>query len=221
MQFPQPTYHALISRTNFQLQNMRTSGGLSKIALFILLCAAADVACLKLKAKLDIVRSHNSYRAGVKPEAANMLNMTWYEPASRTAQSWASKCKRLTHDDSSNRVDSKFGNCGQNIFISSAPMGWQAAVKAWYSEVSKFTFGSADNKFEEIGHYTQVVWAQTHKVGCGLAKCTDAKGIFFNYICNYCPAGNIVGQINTPYIKGTKCSGCPNSCLPNGLCAKK
>ncbi|XP_065353312.1 cysteine-rich secretory protein 2-like isoform X2 [Cloeon dipterum] len=196
---------------------------LDKVYLLLefIIFAFGTIDCLKLKAKVEIVRSHNKYRAGVKPEAADMLNMTWYEPASRTAQSWASQCKRLQHDDNSNRVDSKLGACGQNIFIASAAMGWPMAVKAWYSEVSKFTYGSSSNVFHEIGHYTQLVWAKTYKVGCGLAKCSDNKGTFYNYICNYCPAGNMQGSINTPYQKGSKCSACPGSCLPNGLCVKK
>jgi cysteine-rich secretory protein 1/2/3 len=95
---------------------------------------------------------------------------------------------RLKHDENSARVDSKFGQCGQNIFISTAQTRWPAAVKAWHSEVSMFTYGGTKNDFSAVGHYTQVVWAKTHKVGCGFARCQDAKGVFFNYVCNYCPA---------------------------------
>jgi len=117
-----------------------------------------------------------------------IFRQTWYEPASKTAQYWASQCVRLQHDDNSARTDKKFGGCGQNIFISSGQTTWPVAIQAWHSEVSKFTFGSASNVFHEVGHYTQMVWAKTHKVGCGFAKCKDAKGVFFNYVCNYCPA---------------------------------
>jgi cysteine-rich secretory protein 1/2/3 len=116
------------------------------------------------------------------------FTQTWYEPASKTAQYWASQCKRLQHDDNASRKDQKFGSCGQNIYIASAAMGWPAAIKAWHSEVAQFTYGSTKNVFAEVGHYTQLVWSQTHKVGCGFAKCKDGKGVFYNYICNYCPA---------------------------------
>jgi hypothetical protein len=41
-----------------------------------------------------------------------------------------------------------------------------------------------------VGHYTQLVWATTHKVGCGFHKC-DHGGVkgkpYYSYVCNYCP----------------------------------
>ena len=44
----------------------------------------------------------------------------------------------------------------------------------------------------EIGHYTQLVWDASHKVGCGMGRCHMAKkdgGLreYFLYVCNYCP----------------------------------
>jgi len=43
----------------------------------------------------------------------------------------------------------------------------------------------------EIGHYTQMVWATTHLVGCGVSHCTGGKGPlgkdFYMYVCNYAP----------------------------------
>ncbi|CAB3379530.1 Hypothetical predicted protein [Cloeon dipterum] len=190
------------------------------VKLLIYLCVAFSplISGLSDGERSDIVNSHNGYRANVRPEAADMLDMTYHAAAEKTAQSWASQCKKLTHDSFANMKDSKYGYCGQNIFVSSAQMPWTKAVEAWHSEVSQFTYNSTQNNFADIGHYTQVVWATSHKVGCGYAKCRDARGVFHNYVCNYCPAGNFQGQINTPYKQGKKCSACPESCLPNGLC---
>ena len=47
----------------------------------------------------------------------------------------------------------------------------------------------------EIGHYTQLVWDATHRVGCGVERCHMAaaeggRGAlreYFLYVCNYCP----------------------------------
>ena len=43
----------------------------------------------------------------------------------------------------------------------------------------------------EIGHYTQLVWDATHRVGCGVQRCHMAAGTkrqeYFLYVCNYCP----------------------------------
>ena len=75
------------------------------------------------------------------------------------------------------------------------------ATKTWFLEKHNFTYGSHRNSLFEVGHYTQMVWAATHKVGCGFAKCplkqykrhenkhyqTKHAKYFYNYVCNYCP----------------------------------
>lgn len=67
------------------------------------------------------------------------------------------------------------------------------AIETWWLEKKDFTYGKPNN-LTITGHYTQLVWAATHEVGCGIAKCyhhgnyqkTKAK-LFYNYVCNYCP----------------------------------
>ena len=43
----------------------------------------------------------------------------------------------------------------------------------------------------QVGHYTQLVWSSSHKVGCGFSKCVGSKSSpwkkYYAYICNYCP----------------------------------
>ena len=43
----------------------------------------------------------------------------------------------------------------------------------------------------KVGHYTQMVWSSSHKVGCGFTKCVGSKPLmwkkYYSYICNYCP----------------------------------
>lgn len=65
----------------------------------------------------------------------------------------------------------------------------------------------------EDGHYTQVMWSSTFKVGCGY---TEAAGT----VCNYSPAGNMGGE--SPFDEGEACSACPGThpyCV-NGLCSR-
>ena len=63
-----------------------------------------------------------------------------------------------------------------------------------------------------VGHYTQVLWSNTYKVGCGF---TPAAGT----VCNYSPGGNFPGQL--PFSIGPACSACPAShpFCSNGLCS--
>ncbi|CAG7836512.1 unnamed protein product, partial [Allacma fusca] len=58
-----------------------------------------------------------------------------------------------------------------------------------------------------LGHFTQIAWADTYKIGCGYAFYNEGKWYRKLYICNYGPAGNI---ITTPmYQRGAPCSACP------------
>ena len=57
------------------------------------------------------------------------------------------------------------------------------------------------------GHYTQMVWARTHKIGCGYSSYRGAGFIKKFIVCNYGDAGNL---LNAPmYQVGSPCSNCP------------
>ena len=49
---------------------------------------------------------------------------------------------------------------------------WSEAVTSWYSEVSMFPASSVSQyQFSpDTGHYSQLVWAATSRVGCGLTE---------------------------------------------------
>ena len=66
------------------------------------------------------------------------------------------------------------------------------AIKTWWLEKDLFSYGKdAQNNLTLVGHYTQMVWAATHKVGCGINECQMKQNgrmvTYFTYICNYCP----------------------------------
>ncbi|KAM6207454.1 cysteine-rich venom protein TEL1-like [Sarcoramphus papa] len=163
-----------------------------------------------------IVDRHNALRRGVKPTASNMLKMEWCPQAATNAQKWANRCT-LSHSPGNMRRTTV--QCGENLFMSSAPFPWPDVVQAWYDEEKDFKYGTgAKTQGAVIGHYTQVVWYNSYQIGCAVAFCRNSKYKYF-YVCQYCPMGNLRSSIQTPYKKGEPCGDCPNAC-ENGLCTK-
>ena len=69
-------------------------------------------------------------------------------------------------------------------------------VNAWYNEIKKYSFSSPGFSMS-TGHFTQVVWNSSNKLGMGLA---------FGYGRLYCvgqysPAGNYEGQYKQNVLK--------------------
>nr|XP_041570906.1 serotriflin isoform X1 [Taeniopygia guttata] len=109
--------------------------------------------------------------------------------------------------------------CGENLFMSSAPFSWSDVLQAWYNEEKNFEYGTgAKKKGAMFGHYTQMVWHNSYKIGCGFAFCSNTKYSYF-YVCQYCPAGNLISSMKTPYKEGKPCGDCPSAC-EDGLCTK-
>merc|ERR1712241_1096956 len=71
----------------------------------------------------------------------------------------------------------------------------------------------------EIGHYTQLVWADTHEVGCGFMTSVKSGNFENVLVCNYGPGGNFGGE--PLYQQGRPGSRCPSgtSKTSDGLCA--
>ena len=49
---------------------------------------------------------------------------------------------------------------------------------------------STSGHWQDVAHYTQMIWRSTTRVGCALHRSDRADFL----ICRYAPAGNVVGQ---------------------------
>jgi len=66
----------------------------------------------------------------------------------------------------------------------------------------------------KTGHYTQLVWANTDRLGCGFKSFRQGgkDEVHKLYVCNYGDSGNIVGTAAAPipiYTIGFGCDNCP------------
>lgn len=49
---------------------------------------------------------------------------------------------------------------------------------------------STTGRWQDVGHYSQIIWRSTRKVGCALGESAQ-----YDYlVCRYYPAGNVFGQ---------------------------
>jgi uncharacterized protein YkwD len=137
------------------------------------------------------INTHNKYR-----KMHQVGNVTWDTKVASKAQNWVNNCV-FGHDQNT--------NYGENIYAS-----WGAtkgdfiknAIDLWYKEVSSYDF-SHPGFSGRTGHFSQVVWRGTKKIGCGVKKCNDGMIIIS---CQYSPPGNYIGQFKEnvfPLIKNT------------------
>lgn len=138
-----------------------------------------------------ITEAHNQVRANVSPAAATPIPPLVWDPAlGDIAQAYAENCV----------FEHSKGPHGENLYAAAGKQSTPAdVVKSWADEVADYDYAS-NACTKTCGHYTQVVWADSTKLGCGVATCTENSpfGAQFPtwelWVCNYDPPGNFVGQ---------------------------
>ncbi|KAM8937852.1 LOW QUALITY PROTEIN: cysteine-rich secretory protein 1 [Lycaon pictus] len=167
----------------------------------------------------EILTVHNTLRRGVVPSASNMLKMNWSEEAAQNARVLSKQCELRESSSLKRRITNTF--CGENMHMTTYPISWSNVIKIWYNESEYFKYGEwtpMDSDIEHYTqHYTQVVWATSYLVGCGISSCPKRKLTQYLYICHYCHEGNDPAKRNEPYNAGSPCGDCPNDC-ENKLC---
>ncbi|KAL4295527.1 hypothetical protein GQ457_12G027110 [Hibiscus cannabinus] len=129
----------------------------------------------------DYLDAHNKARAAVR-----VGPMTWDNTVAAYAQNYANQriadCK-LVHSG---------GPYGENLAWSSGGLSGTAAVGLWVNEKADYDYNSNSCAAGKVcGHYTQVVWRNSVRLGCAKVRC-NSGGTFIG--CNYAPPGNVVGQ---------------------------
>eukprot|EP00731_Ephydatia_muelleri_P014208 Em0007g1518a len=148
--------------------------------------------------KQQFVDAHNALRKSVKPAATNMKTMIWNNELATIAQNYANKCI-WAHNPS--RISKTFSYVGENIYITTGTVtNYRSVVQDWYNEVANYHYSTNTCDSGKVcGHYTQVVWATSNSLGCGVKRCAKLTNLpsFKNalmVVCDYGPGGNYVGQ---------------------------
>jgi hypothetical protein len=135
--------------------------------------------------------AHNAIRCRVaRPSKKPLQPLSWSRALASDAQRYADaivrdKCN-LQHSETE-LGENLFGGTGNNTAVT--------VVERWAAEERCFRYGRIPKSCRcTCGHYTQLVWGQTERLGCGMATCADGSQV---WVCRYDPAGNYAGDM--PY----------------------
>jgi pathogenesis-related protein 1 len=131
------------------------------------------------------MKVHNDARAevGVPP-------LLWSDPLAAFAQEWADHL--ASSGTFEHRPDDQYG---ENLAGFSPPDGPDSGARLWLSEKNVYHGEkmTGDN-YQQFGHYTQMIWRKSLRVGYGMAKMPDGTWVL---VAEYDPAGNM--QDEHPY----------------------
>lgn len=118
--------------------------------------------------------------------------LVWSGELAADAQRWAD---HLASTGTFAHMDGRQSGAGENIWRGTA--GYYSTadmVDTFVDERSDYHPGrfpnvSKSGSWHNIGHYTQMIWPDTRKVGCAVSRGQGADVM----VCRYWPAGNVAG----------------------------
>jgi hypothetical protein len=136
--------------------------------------------------KDELLTAQNKYRTEV-----GLPPLVWSDDLAKSAQEWAvhlGQIKQMVHSGALGK--------GENLaFWSTGKASLTKLVDLWGAEKhffihSQFPDVSTTGVWEDVAHYTQLVWKNSTDVGCGIA--TGGGNDYL--VCQYQPQGNIFEQ---------------------------
>ena len=159
---------------------MKLAARASQLSLLLVVLLLATVSQAQ-DSPQDFVNAHNAARGqvGVGPIA---WDATLASFAQRYISGLAGDC-RMVHSG---------GPYGENLAWSSGDMAGTGAVSMWVDEKAFYDYSSNTCQPGKVcGHYTQVVWSDSLRLGCAKVRCNTGGTLIS---CNYDPPGNFIGR---------------------------
>ena len=137
-----------------------------------------------------LLEAHNRARAEVGSRP-----MQWSAELAQDAKVWANHLAatgKFEHSPDEAGVEPQ----GENLWAGT-PGAYQpeSMVGLWVAEKRDYKPGifpdnSRSGNLENVGHYTQLVWADTTQVGCSMTRGLKEEVL----VCRYSAPGNVMGQ---------------------------
>ncbi|CAK8677878.1 unnamed protein product [Clavelina lepadiformis] len=177
---------------------------------------------------------HNEFRAmigdeGEEPIPSDMRFMTWDDGLALTSLTYAKKCIWKHSHLSERKTAALSTNNGENLWTGFGDLAINFdpahGITTWFNEYKDYDFyNKTCTPGKKCGHYTQVVWAKSYKLGCAWHLCSTlvAEGDVLKdamfMVCHYAPGGNVEDE--EMYQVGERCSKCLSldTCPDDRLC---
>lgn len=154
-----------------------------------------------------LLDAHNELRrsALTPPPDPALPPMTWDSRLAAVAQEYADRCV-FAHNDARTEQYGTGDYVGENLAIAGGSTAGEstdrlrALFKLWSDEAPDYNYeANRCTDGRQCGHYTQLVWRDSRRVGCGWATCESVQGVNFPagsvlLVCNYAPGGNYRGS---------------------------
>lgn len=137
-----------------------------------------------------ILAVHNAERSRLHEP-----DLIWDDALAQEADGWAHRIADLGILE--HTPEDLIHGEGENLFMGTAgAYSLEDMITAFVEERADFAAGvfpdiARDGNWENVGHYTQIIWPQTRRVGCSLARGRDMDFL----VCRYFPAGNVIGRM--------------------------
>lgn len=150
------------------------------------------------------LKTHNEVRA-----IYGLADLTWDNYLADYAQRWANylrdkyQCQMYHRNELGILEGERYGeNLAWNwISADVAPNEFKKSPEfanlGWSKECIDYDYADGScTQGKKCGHFTQVVWKESQKVGCGVAICdgknnSEGRGRAEVWVCNYDPPGNV------------------------------
>lgn len=137
--------------------------------------------------------AHNEAR-----KAFGSAPLQWSDKLTEDARHWARQLAlentiRHSPQDARNPAGENLWMGTRGYFPASRMVGYFVDEQRYF-EAGRFPNVSNTGNWADVGHYTQIVWADTRQVGC--AKASNAQNDIL--VCRYFPSGNVMGQRIAP-----------------------
>ena len=138
-----------------------------------------------------LLAAHNRER-----DSAGIAALAWDPALAAEAAAWGEALAAtgaFEHADTGDEDDPQ----GENLWAGTrGAYSPEEMVEGWIEEKKayrpgRFPDNSLTGDFADVGHYTQLMWRETGRVGCALAEGAVEEVL----VCRYRTAGNVVGEV--------------------------